>query len=233
VIEEKLELQFLLPDKFLKIKTMSPPGGLGETSITEGFDGKQEWTDVNSSGPDAIFFRGDAPGELKAQMLSQRRAEFARYLLAFLLTAPNSSSVEWGYFGKAESNDGRADVLDAKADGIAVRFFFDEQTHLPLMFSYKTKILPMMAVAAPFPAPEKKTKKLEKAPLPAPDQQPVGQAKEVEIQVRLDDYREVGGLKFPHHLVFVMDEQINEEWEKLNWKVNPKLSADKFQPRKK
>lgn len=233
VIEEKLELQFLLPDKFLRVRTVAPPGGFGEMTVTEGYDGNQAWTDVNSSGPDAMIFRADSSTEMKAQMAREKRTELARYLLTFLLMPPTSFPVEWSYFGKAESGDGRADVLDVKGDSLEARFFFDDETHLPLMVSYKTKMQMMMAVAAPLPSPEKKVKELKKAPSSKLEHPPLGEAKEVEIQVRLSDYREINGLKFPHHIVFLTGEQIDEEWENLNWKLNPKLSADKFQPRQK
>jgi hypothetical protein len=281
-IEEQIELSFLLPDKFLKAKTLPGPNGSGETKIYEGVNDAQEWMDVDAKGGDVLFFQaqgqaqGQAPGQAHGQVQGQpsagvargagfpanvpanvpgghavgivhsrhdgssgHRAEFARYLLAFALTAPSTMPVEWSYAGKAETPAGRADALEIKgADGFSMRLYLDEQTHLPLQMTYQTKAIEMGVTMA-----------FEAVPLPV-NGQPVGgqihrgmpafnielpppSGKAVEMQVRFSNYVNLAGWQFPQELSFSLDGQVVEEWVGLNWQINPGLSADHFQPRRK
>lgn len=273
-IEEQIELSFLLPDKFLKAKTLPGPNGSGETKIYEGVNGAQEWMDVDAKGGDVLFFpaQEQAPGQAHGQVQGQARAgvargagvpanapgshaigiihgrsdsssehrsEFARYLLAFALTAPSTMPVEWSYVGKAETPTGRADALEIKgSDGFSVRLYFDEQTHLPVQMSYQTQALEMGVTMA-----------FEAVPLPV-NGQPVGgqihrglpafnievpppSGKAVEMQVRFSNYVNLAGWQFPQELSFSLDGRVVEEWVGLNWQINPGLSADHFQPRRK
>jgi len=66
------------------------------------------------------------------------RNEFVRYLLAILVMPP--PSILWSINTQAESDvEGTpADVIDVTGpEKFAVRLFFDKQTHLPLLLSYR------------------------------------------------------------------------------------------------
>ena len=272
IIEEQIELSFLLPDKFLKAKTLPAPNGVGETKIYEGVNSEQEWMDVDAKGGDVLFVRANEQGAAGVAGVagvahgvgvahgagvpanapvghavgiihgrhddsSGHRAEYARYLLAFALTAPSTMPVEWSYAGKAETPAGRADALEIKgADGFSVRLYFDEQSHLPVQMTYQTKTIEMGATMA-----------FEAVPLPV-NGQPIGgqihrgmpafnlelpppSGKNVEMQVRFSNYVNLAGWQFPQELSFALDGQVVEEWVGLNWQINPGLSADHFQPR--
>ena len=68
-------------------------------------------------------------GDAEAQALRNARADLARMALAFLLTSPASMPLEFTYGGEAESDDGKADVVDAKGAGnFAARIFLDQKT---------------------------------------------------------------------------------------------------------
>jgi hypothetical protein len=143
VFEEQFELNFLLPDKFLKITTPPPPpGGSRAPKFTEGLNGDQHWFNVDSQEADVIVAAPDKPVQtiaFKAEIQGDRRAEWARYLLAFLLTTPAGFPVEWSYAGKAELDGRQADALEVKGQaGFAARLLLDEQSHLPLLLSYKS-----------------------------------------------------------------------------------------------
>ncbi len=64
------------------------------------------------------------------------RAEFYRAVLGVLPVAQGVSGLTFTHAGQAESNDGKADVLDVKGEGFAARLFVDSNTHLPLMLTY-------------------------------------------------------------------------------------------------
>lgn len=62
---------------------------------------------------------------------------FARFALAFTLSAPANFPVSFVYAGRLEAPGGMADALQGVGPGdFAVRLFLDSKTHLPLMMNY-------------------------------------------------------------------------------------------------
>ena len=51
----------------------------------------------------------------------------------------------------------------------------------------------------------------------------------VEYSLFFDDWREVGGIKFPHRLRRAMSGATNEEWTINKVRVNPKIDPKKFE----
>ena len=63
---------------------------------------------------------------------------FARYALAFTLSAPVNFPVTFVYAGRLETPGGTADALAGVGPGdFAIRLFIDTRTHLPLMMNYR------------------------------------------------------------------------------------------------
>lgn len=150
VVSEEFELDFLLPDKFMRSKTIQLPGSEQQTTVTETLDGDKEGTDFRSSGPDVLVLQGrHEVGFVSGGPPGEKRSEFARYLITLLLTAPSTFPVEWSSAGKADVNGNRADVLNVKGPhDFAARLYLDEQSHLPLMLSYQPKMFGMMVTVA-------------------------------------------------------------------------------------
>ena len=85
-------------------------------------------------------------GDAEAQAIRNARADLARTALAFLLTSPASLPLEFSAGGEAESDEGKADVVDAKGAGnFAARIFLDQKTHRPLMLTYRG-VAPRMVI---------------------------------------------------------------------------------------
>jgi len=62
---------------------------------------------------------------------------FARFALAFTLSAPANFPVSFVYAGRLETPGGMADALEGVGPGdFAVRLFLDSKDHLPLMMNY-------------------------------------------------------------------------------------------------
>jgi hypothetical protein len=129
--------------------------------------------------------------------------------------------------------DTQADVIDVSGpDQFSVRVFFDKNTHLPLLLSYrgpKPRVMTMQRPAAGHAAkPEdiKKArdeaeKKLQTEPPPVPE--------EVDFYIRLTDHKKVGGLMLPHKLTFLTENEIAEEFEISKYQVNPQFKTDLFE----
>jgi hypothetical protein len=183
-------------------------------------------------------------------VLRNSRIELSRLMLGWFAAAHPSIGAAFTYAGEAESPDGKADVIDVKnADGFNARLFIDRETHLPLMITYQgpqprivTAGGPMRQAAQPpsgghavqqtaarreMTEEERKTGREEaERQIEAMRNQPQTM---VEYSLYFDDWREVGGIKFPHRLRRAMSGTTNEEWTINKVRVNSKIDPKKFE----
>ena len=228
-LQGELTLDLQLPDKMVRTESMNP---IGDATIVvlQGINGDQvlRHSRTINGGPNMMIRMGSPGGaDTEAQALRNQRAELARLALAMLLTSPPSMPLEHAYAGEAESDEGRADVLDAKGPGsFAVKLFFDKKSHRPLMLQYRgaaprlvmqTQQVQRGAVHGAQPGSEP----------PAP-QPPTDAPQIVDITMFLDDYRAVDGVLLPHHISRSIDGKPNEEWTFKTIKLNPAFKADAF-----
>jgi hypothetical protein len=108
------------------------PGDSGgpamNASVSEGWNGSEYWI-KNGVG-------GSTTGGSDARTMTFRRI-FARYALAFTLSAPKDFPMVFAYAGRVESPDGMVDALEGKGPGeFQVHLFLDIKTHLPMMMQY-------------------------------------------------------------------------------------------------
>lgn len=232
-INGDLTVEMAAPDKFKRTEDMGIPGGPAVSRVTT-LNGTEFWEDTtNRGGGGGGFMRfgpggpggprgpnGQGPSEEDRQrwrQMQQRRlaGEMHRDLLMLLgrTTAPAS------YVGEAEASDGKADVIEVKPEGAAaMRLFLDQQTHLPLMLTY-TGVMPRMIMrqgGGPPPSQEEIRKRMAEPP------------QEVTYEVRLADYKDVGGVMLPHQITQSVDGKPTEEWTVGQFKVNPNLKPEIF-----
>jgi hypothetical protein len=237
-ISGELQLDFLLPDKFMTTEESALPMGGAHLIRINGLNGDQTFRDARTSGSGGgmmIVRAGpDNQGpQVQAGMLRAVRAEFARYVIAWLLTSPPGQSLELSYVGEAQADEGLAEVIDVKsADDFAVRLFLDKQSHRPLMLTYRgtQPIMLMRTIGAPSASreeAEKHAKEIQEKTRKEMESNPPEQ-KTVEIQMYLSDYREVDGVLLPHQMSRSVNGEVTEEWEVTKFKINPPLRAEKF-----
>lgn len=187
---------------------------------------------------------------MNASMIRGARVELSRLMLGWFGTAHPGLKATYTYAGEAESPDGKAHIIDIKADGgFAAKLFVDQATSLPLMLTYEAPEpfritqggpggapagAPVIAAggrrgdgAGPPPpgatqmSPEEMQKQIE-----AMRSQP---RKMIEHRVYYGDWKEVDGIQFPHTLQRATGGTTTEEWTIAKVKVNPKIDARKFQ----
>jgi hypothetical protein len=230
-VSGELNYELILPDKMIKTETMNPMPSIEITRI-EAINGEDVWEDQQRSGGGGgiVMIRqgsaGADPQQAQEMMRHAVRSDFSRLLIGWLLTTPSSFPVEFSFAGEAESPDGKADVLEVKGpNGFAARLFLDQKSHHPLMLTYQGRkprvVTQRMAPGAPKSPEEiekqKKEMEAEIAQLPV-----------VEFRIYLSDYREVDGVLFPHKLIRATEDEVNEEFEIKNVKINPPLKPEKF-----
>lgn len=229
-VESEIELNYLLPDKFMKAETSSMGGGMAEITRISGINGDQVFRDARSTGGGMVMIRTppDDPNA-RAAAVKNMREEYARQLLVWLLTTPETFPIEFTYAGEAEAPEGKADAIDVKGpDGFAARLFLDQQTHRPTLLSFRgpsPRGGMMMRRIQGNPEDGDKHKKeaeqMAKQPPPPPPEM-------ADIQLFFADYRDESGITLPHRITRSVNGQLFEEWELAKFKINPPLKADKF-----
>ncbi len=225
-----IELDLQLPDRMLRTDSLSPDGGM--TLVTEqGVNGGTllRGSRTFNAPPGAVIRTPPPPpkgSDAEAEALRASRADLARLTVALLLRAPASQPLDFSYGGTAEAPDGKADVIDVKGrDGntFAAKLFLDVSTHRPLMLSYRG-VAPRLVV---------QNRRVERGGPPPdasqPSPQPAGDV--VDIDMFLDDYREVGALMLPHHITRSIAGEVSEEWTLTSYTVNPSFKPGTFDPR--
>lgn len=238
-MEGDREISILLPNKYLVEDAMNAGGHSISMTNTRGLNGDRAWS-ANSGGGGNMIIRMGAPGgqSLTPEQIEagQRRmyvAEFSRYLLAMVLTAPPSLAVEYKYAGESDVEGVQADVIDVTGpDNFTARIFLDKQSHLPLLLSYrgpKPRIMTMTRQggdAARSPEDIKKAREEAEKKLQAEGPAP---REEVDFFIRLTDHKKVRGLMLPHKLTFLTENEVSEEFDIKKYQVNPQFKADRFE----
>jgi hypothetical protein len=237
-------LDLELPDKMLRTDSMSPMPD-ATVVMLQGLNGDRLLRNIRTpmGGPNVVMRTGPPGGgqgggkdnESAEQMaLRNQRAELTRLTLGLLLTTPPSMAVEYAYGGQAESADGRADVIDAKGPGsFAARLFLDQQSHRPLMLTYRG-VAPRV-----FMQTQRKEAGVNRGPesgrldgpgkLAPPSEPGPGEPPQiVDISLFLDDYRSVDGVLLPHHLSRSIDGKPNEDITFKTITINPAFKPDAF-----
>jgi hypothetical protein len=232
------EISILLPNKYLVEDAMNA-GGLSTALInTRGLNGEHAWS-ASSGGGGGMIFRINGPGGQQAtpeQMEAMQRriytAELSRYLLATILTPPTSMAIEYKYAGESEVEDTQADVVDVSGpENFSVRVFFDKQSHLPLLLSYrgpKPRVMTMTRQAGGGHASAEDLKKARDEAEKKMQAETPAVPEEVDFYIRLTDHKKVDGLMLPHKLTFLTENEVSEEFEISKYQLNPQFKADLF-----
>jgi hypothetical protein len=227
--EVTIDLQ--LPDKMLRTESMSPMGDI--TIVTEqGLNGEKLLRNQRTMNapPGMVIRMGQPPtGDAEAQAVRNARADLARTVVAFLLTSPASLPLEFSYGGEAESDEGKADVVEAKGAGnFAARLFLDQKSHRPLMLTYRGVAPRVMIQTQQGPPPDGGRGQHGE---PAHGEAPMPPPQVVDITLYLDDYKSVDGVMLPHHMARSVDGKPTEETTFKTIKINPAFKPDTFSPR--
>jgi len=224
--EVTIDLQF--PDKLLRTESLSPMGDI--LLVTEqGLNGEKLLRSQRTlNGPPGMVVRSPpAPtGDAEVQAVRNARADLARTALAFLLTSPASLPLEFSAGGEAESDEGKADVIEAKGAGnFTARILLDQKSHRPLMIMYRGVAPRVIVQTQQGPRPPDGGRGRGESPHDAPA---ASAPQVVDIILYLDDYRAVDGVLLPHHMARSIDGKPAEDTTFKTIKINPAFKPDTF-----
>jgi len=195
------EISIELPNKYYVEDSMNP-GGLSTALINyRTLNGEHAWNG-QSGGGGGMVFRMTVPGgaqatpeQMEAGLRRMLTIEMARYLLAITLAGPDSLALQYTYAGESDVEDAKAEVIDVTGpDKFAVRLFFDKNSHLPLLISYrgpKPRIVTMTRQAG---GAQMKPEDVKKARDEAEKKMTADEPEEADFYIRLTDHKKVGGL---------------------------------------
>ena len=171
----------------------------------------------------------------QAQLVA-RQTEVARVLLAILMTTDRPVR----YVGQATSPQATAEVIEMDVpDGNPVRLLIDTKTYMPLMLTWTGVAQDPIAQLAGrigfrgrgrgnrggfFGGNNRGNQPQQAAKVVSADEL----SKPTTLRMYLSDYKVVNGIKLPHLMVRGAGDQVTEEWEIKNYKINPTLKADTF-----
>ena len=229
----ELTIDLQLPDKMLRTETSNPVGDM-TIVLEQGVNGEKLLRNQRTmNGPPGAMIRMAPPPatpDAEAQAVRNARADMTRLLLALLIAPPPAMPLEYAYGGEAQSDEGSADIVDAKGPGsFATRLFLDRKSHRPLMLQYRG-LAPQMRIQTQTmqgpPDPER-MRRAEQAARDAAAAQPPPQA--VEITLFVDDYKAVNGVQLPHHFARSIDGKPTEEMTCKTIRINPSFKAGTFE----
>jgi len=230
------EISIELPNKYYIEDSMNP-GGLSTALINyRTLNGEHAWNG-QSGGGGGMVFRMTVPGgaqatpeQMEAGLRRMLTIEMTRYLLAVTLAGPDSLALQYTYAGESDVEDAKAEVIDVTGpDKFAVRLFFDKNSHLPLLISYrgpKPRIVTMTRQAG---AARMKPEDVKKARDEAEKKMMAEEPEEVDFYIRLTDHKKVGGLLLPFKFTFLTGDEVSEEFEVSKYQVNPQFKSDRFE----
>jgi len=212
---------------------------------------------IRMAGPGGAVDPEKMTAEQKAAFDQQRllanKKDYAKLALGMFAMSPAAYPLALADGGQAESPDGKADVIEVTGEGgFAGKLFVDARTHLPLMLSWMDKEPLIMrmgpggammggggarvlqgpgggghAEAAPSMSKEDREKAM--ADLEARRKEAEAKLRIVEFRIYYADYKNVGGVQWPHRIQRSIDGKPTEEMVFDTIKVNPKIDAKKFQ----
>ena len=242
----EMDLEF--PDKYLR-KDESPFDNSEPTSL--GFNGSDLLQVPPPAAPPA---RAGAPPVPQTALDAARTArirtvkqDFVRFALGMFAQSFETYPLTFGYAAQAQAPQGTADVLDVRgADGFALRFLIQSETHLPVMVSWTLPPTSVVVAAAGQPPPTTVAPGAVVVTAPAlppasaPQEQKDQYAREVqalrqkaqatpvEHRIYFADYRDVDGIKLPFRLRRAIGTDTTEETTFDRFQINPRIAAQKF-----
>lgn len=263
-VNSDVEILLELPDKYLRSEASSGGGMIMAGGGTTGFNGDRPLQKLNSGGMPgggmvirmggpAGFSSGDGEkptpeqlAEMTKSMVRGSQMEASRLMLGWFAMAHPAVNAQYTFAGEAESPDGKAYVIDVKnADNFTARLFIDEQTHLPLMVTYKAPQPRMMtagsgarqgAPAGGNPHAVTMTSSMSEEERKKAQAEIDKQIKEMQRQppvmadytVFFDDWRDADGVRFPFKMRRAMGTETTEEWTVSKVKINPTIDPKRF-----
>lgn len=155
-----------------------------------------------------------------------RQNEMLRTTLFLLLTAPEGSDVSYTFAGETTVDGAACNIVEAASNGSVFKLFLDKATNLPKMISYMAAPMKIFKFEKPASADAANKKEVQVFVNKMDKIEPV------EHQLKLSDFRSVGGLLLPHKWTESVGGETVETVDVSNYEINPTNISEKFKKEK-
>ncbi len=233
VISGKLELDFLLPDKFRRRISSQTVSGR-RYAYTEIANGARAWRDppppIISSYRDNRVIDVTDIERSRERYADDARQQLALFVLAFLLETPPTLPSSFLYAGEVKAEDKTLDAIIVHGpNGFRPVLLLDRATSLPhsivasVVEPKRTSVIVEVAsVSARFISDTYARARREREA-----RRTLAQRREV--QWRLSDHQPVGGIILPRRLTTLVDGEMTEEMEINQFKINQPIDPKRFE----
>lgn len=232
VLNGKLRLDFLLPDRFWRRVSNSTLNGFNY-SYTQVVNGDRAWRHpaplVSSHRDSRIYDIGDIERSFEIHAHDARQ-QIAFYTLGWLLQLPPSFPAEFIHAGPVKIEGRHCEAVVVRGpNGFNPALLIDSETHLPygLLITYvdarrETVVVEVASVSRQFIAETYARARREREARRRPPQRR-------EMLWRFSDHQEVGGLRLPHRITTLLDGVVLEELTVPEFRLNREIKAKKFE----
>lgn len=230
----KVELDFLLPDKFRKRVSGQTLRGFGYKYV-EVVNDARAWRNpplraISSNRDNRVVDVDDFERTVQMQERGAKQ-QLTFFSLALMLQTLPSFPLEFSYAGRIQSYSGLADVIVATgAEDFQSFLLFDPNTHLPL------------SVAVIFIDSRQRTVLVEAAGLfdrkfmmdtfqRARQERREGMSppRRYEMHLQFSDYRQTAGVMWPHRITTTLNGETIEELTFDDFEINRSINPKKFE----
>ncbi|MFN6965144.1 MAG: hypothetical protein ACK4S4_15470 [Pyrinomonadaceae bacterium] len=154
-----------------------------------------------------------------------RQDEFARTLLALLLSTPGDAAANFTFGGEHQIDGRQCNMIVADLGSSSVRLYLDRDSNLPVMVAYTAVEPQVVFFRKEAPAGRALGEKKDVVTF---DRKADASTTAVEYQVRFSDYRSVDGVQLPYKWVTTVNGAAGETFDVASYEVNPANIADAF-----
>ena len=156
--------------------------------------------------------RGGAMGNFGGPGMEKTvRADYHQMMLSWFLTPPSELQVEYIFERDIAVKDGKADIVRVMGpDNFVMWLLIHQTSHRPAGFVYRTM------------APRQTQQGIT-------DAREAQEPKLMDVQVFFEDYKTIGTIQFPHHIMKISNGQMLEDMKISKIKLNEKLKDKKFE----
>lgn len=227
----------IVKDENGKVLTENLVGGEGKRKIIiKSQDGKTEIIKPSGDENSAVFTTEDGKTvnvQKDVRVIrtngnggAARQNEMLRTTLALLLTAPEGANVNYTFAGETTIDGATCSIVEVASNNSVYKLFLDKSTNLPKMISYMAAPMRIFKFERPNPADQANQKDVKVFVNKMND------AELVEHQLKLSDFRSVGGLLLPHKWAESVAGETSETVDVSSYEINPANIADKFKNEK-
>jgi hypothetical protein len=234
VLSGKVELDFLLPDKFRKRTSMERLIGFS-FAYTEVVNGERAWRNpplraISSHRDNRVIDVDDFERTVELQRRGAKQ-QLSIFSLGLLLKALPTYPLQYGYLGRIRALDGEANAITVTdPENNHMYLLLDPKSNLPLAFAWtfitgrrETVIIEAGGFYNPrfFRETALRAQQERRARTTPPQR--------CEMQMRFSDYRLVSRVLLPHRITTTLNKEIIEELIFNEFEINRSITPKKFE----